>query len=358
MIRFIARRLWYGLWVLFGVLTVIFFLFTILPGDPARMMLGQRADVASVETIQRELGLDRPVAVQYLNYLNDLSPLSVHHTKDESSLFYLNNDRYTYVRVAALKNLALVLKLPYLRFSYQSNRPVVSILAAALPNTMLLALVSIVFALVVGVFLGVVTALKNNSCVSRFTLVFSVFGMALPSFFAAILFAWLFAFVLGDYTGLNMTGSLYAVDDFGRGEYLELKNIILPAVTLGIRPLAVVTELTRGSLLQVMAQDYIRTARAKGMPEIRVITRHALKNALNPVLTSVSGWFASLLAGAVFVEFVFDWKGVGVVIVEALDYYDFPVVMGAVLMIAVMLVLLNIMVDIMYGILDPRARVS
>jgi peptide/nickel transport system permease protein len=357
-IRFVARRLWYGLWVLFGVLTVIFFLFTILPGDPARMMLGQRADVASVETIQRELGLDRPVAVQYLNYLNDLSPLSVHNTSDESSLFYLNGDRYTYLRVAALKNHALVLKLPYLRFSYQSNRPVASILAAALPNTMLLALVSIVFALVVGVFLGMVTALKNNIYVSRFTLVFSVFGMALPSFFAAILFAWLFAFVLGDYTGLNMTGSLYAVDNFGRGEYLELKNIILPAVTLGIRPLAVVTELTRGSLLQVMAQDYIRTARAKGMPEIRVITRHALKNALNPVLTSVSGWFASLLAGAVFVEFVFDWKGVGVVIVEALDYYDFPVVMGAVLMIAVMLVLLNIMVDIMYGILDPRARVS
>lgn len=358
MIRFVVRRLWYGWWVLFGVLTVIFFLFTILPGDPARMMLGQRADVASVEAIQRELGLDRPVAVQYLNYLNDLSPLSVHDTNNESSLFYLQEDRYTYCRLVALKSHALVLKLPYLRMSYQSNRPVASILAAALPNTLLLALVSIVFALIVGVFLGMVTALKNNIYVSRLTLVFSVFGMALPSFFAAILFAWLFAFVLGDYTGLNMTGSLYAVDDFGRGEYLELKNIILPAVTLGIRPLAVVTELTRGSLLQVMAQDYIRTARAKGMPEFRVITRHALKNALNPVLTSVSGWFASLLAGAVFVEFVFDWKGVGVVIVEALEYYDFPVVMGAVLMIAVMLVLLNILVDIMYGLLDPRARVS
>jgi peptide/nickel transport system permease protein len=199
--------------------------------------------------------------------------------------------------------------------------------------------------------------LKNNIVVTRLTLIFSVFGMSLPSFFAAILFAWLFAFVLADVTGLNMTGSLYEVDDFGRGEYLALKNIVLPAITLGIRPLAVVTELTRSSLRQVMTHDYIRTARAKGLSAYRVITRHALKNALNPVVTAVSGWFASLLAGAVFVEFVFDWKGIGVVIVEALEYYDFPVIMGAVMIISVMLVLLNIVVDIIYGYLDPRVRV-
>lgn len=356
MIRFIVRRLWYGGLVLVGVVTVIFFLFTVLPGDPARMMLGQRADIASVEAIQRELGLDRPVGVQYLNYLNDLSPVSLHRTEHATSLFYLDAGKYTFLTILSVGQAALVVKMPYLRTSYQSNRSVASILAAALPNTLLLALVSIVFALLAGIIIGTLTALKNNIYISRLTLVFSVFGMALPSFFAAILFAWLFAFVLGDQTGLNMTGSLFSVDDFGRGEYMELKNIILPALTLGIRPLAVVTELTRGSLLQVMAQDYIRTARAKGMPEYRIISRHALKNALNPVLTSVSGWFAGLLAGAVFVEFVFDWKGIGVVIVEALEYYDFPVLMGAVLLISVMLVLLNIAVDIMYGLLDPRVR--
>lgn len=358
MTRFILRRLWYGWWVLFGVLTVIFLLFTVLPGDPARMMLGQRADLAAVQAIHKELGLDRPLTVQYLNYLNDLSPLSVHHTHDPENLFYLHRNHQQYFKVVQLENLTLVVKWPYLRTSYQSNRPVASILAEAMPNTILLAAVSILFALFAGVALGIITALKNNVLISRLTLVFSVLGMALPSFFAAILFAWLFAFLLGDHTGLNMTGSLFAVDDFGRGEYLDLKNIILPAFTLGIRPLAVVTELTRGSLLQVMAQDYIRTARAKGMSEFRVITRHALKNAMNPVITSVSGWFASLLAGAVFVEFVFDWKGIGVVIVEALEYYDFPVVMGAVLLISVMLVLLNIIVDILYGLLDPRARVQ
>ncbi|MEE4178788.1 MAG: ABC transporter permease, partial [Bacteroides sp.] len=233
-----------------------------------------------------------------------------------------------------------------------------SILAEAFPNTLLLAAVAILFAMLLGIALGVVSVVKDSPAMGRVIMVFSVLGMSLPSFFAAILIAWLFAFVLGDYTGLNMTGSLYAVDDFGRGEYIQWKNLILPALTLGIRPLAVVTELTRSSLQQVMAQDYIRTARAKGLSLWRVITRHALRNAMNPVITAISGWFASLMAGAVFVEYVFDWKGIGVVIVSALETYDFPVVMGAVLLISVMLVLVNITVDILYGLLDPRVRMQ
>jgi peptide/nickel transport system permease protein len=155
-----------------------------------------------------------------------------------------------------------------------------------------------------------------------------------------------------------MTGSLYSVDDFGRGEYLDLKNLILPAFTLGIRPLAIIVELTRNSLLEVLAQDYIRTARAKGLTPFRIIYRHALRNALNPVVTAISGWLASLLAGAVFVEYVFDWKGLGVVIVNALGKYDFPVVMGAVLFISVILIIINILVDILYGLLDPRVRLT
>ena len=184
----------------------------------------------------------------------------------------------------------------------------------------------------------------------------SIFGMSLPSFFAAIIVAWLFAYVLAAYTGLSMFGSLYTVDDFGRGEYINLKNLILPAFTLAIRPLAIITELTRGSMLEVMSQDFIRTARAKGLSQYRIVTRHALRNALNPVVTAVSGWFASLMAGAVFVEYIFDWKGVGVVIVDALEKYDFPVVMGAVLFISVLLIIINIFADLIYGILDPRIR--
>jgi peptide/nickel transport system permease protein len=154
-----------------------------------------------------------------------------------------------------------------------------------------------------------------------------------------------------------MTGSLYTVDDLGRGEYLDLKNLILPALTLGIRPLAIIVELTRNSLLEVLSQDYIRTAKSKGLGNRKIIMKHALKNALNPVVTAISGWMASLLAGAVFVEYIFDWKGIGVVIVNALDKYDFPVIMGAVLFISIILILINIMVDILYGLLDPRVRV-
>ncbi len=153
-----------------------------------------------------------------------------------------------------------------------------------------------------------------------------------------------------------MFGSLYSVDDFGRGEYINLKNLILPAIVLGIRPLAIVVELTRSSLLEVMSQDYIRTAKAKGLSRFKVLSKHAMRNALNPVVTAISGWLASLMAGAVFVEYVFDWKGVGVAIVNALNKYDFPVVMGAVLMISMILVIINIFVDILYAFLDPRIR--
>ena len=358
MIQFLVRRLWYGLWVLFGVVTVVFLLFNVLPGDPARMMMGQRADISSVEAIQQELGLDRPVHKQYLHYLNDLSPVSLHRHDATSSLVYLDPENYSYSRLASIGAYSLVVKKPYLRRSYQSDRPVSEILASAFPNTLILAGVSILFAMLVGIVAGTFIALKRKPWISRGALVFSVFGMSLPSFFAAILIAWVFAYLLGDITGLNMTGSLYEVDDFGRGEYIAWKNLILPAITLGIRPLAIVTELTRSSLSQVMTQDYIRTARAKGLSETKIITRHALKNAMNPVITAISGWFASLMAGAVFVEYVFDWKGIGVVIVDALEHYDFPVLMGAVLLISVVLVLINILVDIIYARLDPRVRLS
>jgi peptide/nickel transport system permease protein len=213
-------------------------------------------------------------------------------------------------------------------------------------------------ALIIGLIIGIFSALKKDGIFDKISLVISAVGMSLPSFFAAILFAWIFAYLLADYTGLNMFGSMYSVDDLGNGEYLDLKNLILPAITLGIRPLAVIVELTRSSMLDVMSQDYIRTAKAKGLTTYKIITRHALKNAMNPVITAVSGWLASLMAGAVFVEYVFDWKGVGVIIVDALEKYDFPVVMGVLLFISIILVIINIFVDILYGLLDPRIRVT
>lgn len=352
---YIIRKLLYGLAVLWGVATLVFFLFNILPGDPAQMMLGQRADQESVDAIREEYGLNRSLGRQYIDYLNDLVPLSFYDVSaGEERLAKME----PYTKIATIGTTAVVLKAPYLRMSYQSKRKVSTILGEAFPNTLLLAFVSISIAFILGLAIGILTAILNTDFLNKLTLFITTIGMSLPSFFAAILMAWIFGFLLEDVTGLSMTGSLYTVDEYGRGEYLTLSNLILPALTLGMRPLAVVVELTRTSLLEAMSMDYVRTARAKGLKPWRVICVHALRNALNPVVTAISGWFASLLAGAVFIEYVFDWKGIGVVVVDALEKYDFPVIMGAVLLIAVMLIIVNLIVDIIYGIIDPRVRIS
>jgi peptide/nickel transport system permease protein len=213
--------------------------------------------------------------------------------------------------------------------------------------------------------LGIAAAIKKDTWVDRTLLFISALGMAGPSFFVAILVAWVGAVLWRDQihipftnwtlsgTGLNMTGSLYSVDVW-KGEYVDLKNIILPLITLAVRPLAVIVQLTRSSLLEVMSMDYIRTARAKGLSESRVIFKHALRNALNPVVTAISGWFASLLAGAVFVEFVFGWKGLGQEMFTAIEKQDLPVVMGGVIVISFAFVLINLLVDAIYKWIDPR----
>ena len=238
------------------------------------------------------------------------------------------------------------------------KRKVSEIISAAFPQTAILAVTAMGFALVVGILLGILSAVYKDSWIDKLALFLSTLGMSLPSFFAAILMAWFFAYILGEFTHLSMFGNLYTVDDYGTGEYLDLKNLILPALTLGIRPLATLITLTKNSMLEAMSQDYIRTARAKGMRYRRVLFHHALRNAMNPIVTSASGWLAGLMAGAVFVEYVFDWKGMGVVIVDGLEKYDFPVVMGSILFICVLLVVINILTDILYGILDPRVRVN
>lgn len=334
MFAYIIKKTAYGLLVMLGVISLIFVLFNILPGDPARMMLGQNADQESIDMIHKELGLDKPLGIRYLVYLNDLSPVGI----DKEGNFGF--------------------KSPELGRSYQSDRNVSSILAEAFPNTILLALVSITIAFVFGVLFGSIAAIYKDTWIEKSILLITSLGMSLPSFFAAILIAWVFAFLLADYTGLSMFGSLYSVDDFGRGEYVDLKNIILPAVTLGIRPLSVICELTKSTMKEVLQQDYIRTAKAKGLSMFKIIKNHALRNTLNPVVSSISSWFASLLAGAVFVEYIFDWKGVGVVIVDSLEKYDFPVLMGALIVICIMLVIINIFTDIVYAFLDPRIKMA
>ncbi|WP_317898320.1 ABC transporter permease [Aurantibacillus circumpalustris] len=357
--KFILKKILYGLVVLLGVITTIFFLFNVLPGDPASVMLGQRANKDAIDAIHKDLGTDRPLLQQYLNYLNDLSPLSLHNYKNEDDLSYLNPDKYSWMPLIALGNSdIIVLKYPYLRKSYITKRDVSSIIRATLPETAVLAFTAIVIASVIGILLGIVTAVKKNTLLDKsIFFIATVFGMSAPSFLVGLLVAWLFGYVLADYTGLNPSGSLYDLDVWN-GYELKLKNLILPALTLGVRPLSIVIQLTRSSLLDVLSQDYIRTAKAKGLSFTRIVFRHALKNALNPVITAISGWFAGLMAGAVFVEKIFSWKGIGNEVVDALNNNDLPVVMGATLIFASIFVVINIIVDIIYGILDPRVRVK
>ena len=351
MIKFIIKRTFYGILVVFGVLISVFFIFHVLPGDPVAMIVGQRSDVANVEMIKKELGLDKPLLVQLGLYINDISFLSIHENTEQ------NFKKYRYKKLFNCGNNVIVIKKPYLRRSFQTGKRVDEIIWEHMEGTFWLTLSAMVFATIIGITLGVFAALKQNSFWDHTILVVSILGISIPSFVAAILIIWIFAVLLGDYTGLNVTGQLWVTDPI-RGRHLEIKNLILPAFTLGLRPLSIIVQMTRGAMLEVLAQDYIRTARAKGLPFYEVVVKHALKNALNPVITAVSGWLASLMAGAFFVELVFNWKGLGLVTIKSVDSLDFPVVMGCTLFVAIIFIIINIVVDILYAAIDPRVRLE
>ncbi|MFZ6023293.1 MAG: ABC transporter permease [Bacteroidota bacterium] len=346
MLQYLAKKLLYGLLVLAGVVVIVFFLFQGF-GDPARLVLGQTGDSATIQNIRKELALDQPKWKQFVYYLNDVSPLSI-HSKEEIERKELKG-----IFIGGETKLAI--KIPYLRKSYQTKKEVSTVLAEALPGTLILALSAMLFATVIGITLGVIAAVKKDTWMDTGSVFASVLGISAPSFFMGIVLAYLFGFVLSEYTGLEMTGSLYAVDPF-KGRSLQLKNLILPAITLGIRPLAIITQLTRSAMLDVLNQDYIRTARAKGLSQRIIVVKHALRNALNPVITAVTGWFAELLAGAFFVEYIFGWKGIGKITVDALEKLDFPVVMGSVLITATFFIFVNMLADLLYGVVDPRIR--
>lgn len=357
MLRFVYKRILVGIASLFGVLSMVFALFHIVPGDPAQMMLGQNQSDEQLNVVRKKYGFDKPLITQYFLFLNDVSPISFHSQNPDDYSFF-EEEKYTGISIS-LGKLDIAVKLPYLRESFQkAGKNVSEVIAETFPNTLMLALCAITIAMILGCFLGIIAAINKGNIWDNSIQFLSTIGVSIPSFFSAIIIAWLFGFVWYKYTGLNMSGNLYELDDFGEGSVLQLKNLILPAVVLGIRPLAVVSQLMRNSLLEVLDQEYIRTARAKGLTPFQVVWRHALKNALNPVLTAVSGWFASMLAGAVFVEYIFGWNGIGKELVHALNVSDLPIVMGIVLLIAVVFIVINIFVDILYLLLDPKIKVA
>lgn len=339
---------------LFGVVTVIFFLFQVLPGDPARMMMDQNEDQEQLKIINQKYGFNEPVIKQYLYYLNDLSIISI-HSKNFNKINFLSNEKYSFITLLDLKNSTLVLKAPYLRESYQRRGvKVSSIILNTFPNTVVLAISSILIATLLGLLFGIISAFYKETFIDNSIQIFSTIGMSMPSFLSSIIFAWIFGFVLSDYTNLNMTGSLFELDDFGNNYSLKLKNLILPSIVLGIRPIAVISMMMRNSLIDTLKKNYVITAYAKGLSKTKVILNHCIKNSLNPVITALSGWFASLLAGSVFVEYIFGWNGLGREIVNSLNMLDVPVIIGSVIVISFSFIMINIFVDYLYKVLDPR----
>lgn len=304
--RYIGRKFAEAAGIIVGVVTVTFFLNFVLPGDPARLLAGQRADAATIAAIRQQLGLDQPLPVQYFRFLGRV----------------LQGD---------------------LGRSYVINQPVLEILLERFPATALLAVSSMVVATLLGIVLGVLAALRPNSWLDTLLMLGALVGISVPSFVAGLLLLLLFGVKLQWFP-------LAGYVDQG-WEYM-----VLPVVTLAVRPLSIIARMTRSSMLEVLQQDYIRTAYAKGVPSWRVIVRHALRNALNPVVTTVSAWFAGLLAGAFFVEYIFNWPGVGTVAIGAIEKLDYPLIQGTVLMTAVVFVVVNVVVDILYAVLDPRVQ--
>ncbi|MFT3980500.1 MAG: ABC transporter permease [Ferruginibacter sp.] len=348
--RYLVKKIFYAFLVMLGVAMLVFAMFQGF-GDPARMIVGQSGDKKTMDNIRKELNLDQPKWKQFLLYLNDVSPVALHSKEDiqkkELKGFFIGSGENR-----------LAFKLPYLGKSYQTKKSTFSVLADALPGTFVLAVTAMLFACVIGILLGVLAAVYKDSWIDNTAVFSSIAGISAPSFFMAILIAYFFGIVLHDYTGLNLTGSLYEIDEVTGKQYLALKNLVLPAFTLGIRPLAMIVQLTRSSMLDTLSQDYIRTAYAKGLSKRKVVFRHALRNALNPVITAVTGWFAELLAGAFFIEYIFGWKGIGKITVDALEKLDYPLVMGAVLLSAVIFVCINILSDFLYRLIDPRIQLQ
>lgn len=304
---YIANRTLHTLPVLIGVTLLTFLLFHAIPGDPARMMLGMRPNLATIERLREQWGFDKPLHQQYFQFFSRA----------------VTGD---------------------LGRSTNDNRVVLDTILSRAPATALLAVFSLIFATMVGLPAGILAAVKRNTWLDFGSMFVALAGISIPIFFLAILLGWIFAYEL---RWFPMTGYI-TQRGFGA--------IVLPAIALGTRPMAILARLTRSSMLEVMRQDYILTARAKGQNEITVLLKHAFRNAFNPVFTALSGSLAGLLVGSFFVEFIFGWPGIGLLAIQAIQTRDLPLIQGTVLFAALIFVLINLLVDVGYRWLDPRVK--
>lgn len=325
MAPFILRRLLGAIPLLLGVATLLFFVLALAPGDPTATYFNPNMPAEVIEQIRRNFGLDQPVHIRYFKWLG---------------AFLTGNFGY----------------------SFAQSRPVFDVLMDALPNTLILTVIALALVFILGVLIGVIQAVRQNSLVDGFLSITSLFFYSMPPFWLALMLMLIFSLKFHEWgvpfalppTGITnvdyefMTGGQKIVD--------RIQHLILPVATLTLALAAGVSRYTRGQMLEVIRQDYIRTARAKGLPERRVIMKHALRNSLIPVITMLGLYLPFLFSGAVFVEVIFAWPGMGRVIVDAIFQRDYPVVMATGFIFAVLVVLGNLLADVLYAVADPRIR--
>lgn len=313
MLVYLARRLLAAIPVIIGVTLVVFLMIHIMPGDPAQMVAGFDAPKEQVEKIRTDLGLDKPLYVQYVRYMSGL----------------LKGD---------------------LGRSLHTRRPVLADLMERFPATLELTLVSIIIAIIFGIPIGILSAVKRYSLADHTAMTVALFGLSMPIFWTGIMLMFIFSLYFGVLPVSGRGGVFYTLSG--------LRHLILPSITLALAPLAMIARLTRSSVLEVMKLDYVIVARSKGLNEGTVLVKHVLRNALIPVVTFVGLQFGALLGGAVVTESIFAWPGIGRFLLTSIQGRDYPAIQGTILMIAVVFVFVNIVVDFLYGVLDPRIRLK
>jgi ABC-type dipeptide/oligopeptide/nickel transport system permease component len=306
MIQYFLKRLLQAIPVLLGVIIITFVLMYIIPGDPVVSMVGERYSEETVQRLRQELHLDDPLPLQFLRYVGNVLQGNFGN-------------------------------------SFITGEPVAALIIEKFPNTMMLAITAMFFAILIGLTAGIMSSVHPGSFMDRGIMVLALAGISAPVFWVGLILVLVVGVML---QWLPPTG-------FGGIEYL-----ILPALTLGLRSAAYLARLTRATMLDVLSHDYIRTARSKGLPEWKVFIKHAFPNTLIPVITIIGTDFGSYLSGAVLTESIFGWPGIGRLALEAIMKRDFPVIQGTVLFMAIMFVLMNVLVDLLYGVVDPRIRLE
>ena len=309
MTKYILKRLLMMIPVLLGVTFIVFFILALTPGDPAAMILGDQASAEALELKREELGLNDPIIVRYFDYMGNL----------------LQGD---------------------LGNSYKNNISVTEQVLDKFPATAILALAGIFVALLIGIPTGIISAKNQYKPVDNVSMIVALIGVAMPNFWFGLLLVIVFSLGLGWFPTQGM----------GEGFWPLMQSLVLPAVTLGTGSAAMITRMTRSSMLEVIRQDYISTARAKGVSEKIITNQHMLKNALIPIVTAVGLQFGTLLGGAMLTETVFSWPGLGRLMVDSIKSKDVPMVLGSVIFLAVMFSIVNLCVDILYAFIDPRIK--